>query len=389
MKSIYLLAFILIIIACQENEKYSEKLSPSYNYNLVSDNNVISFSLDSTTANVSPFLTYYHDKRDERQLLVSFNSFLNELQFYDFAEKKLIFKIPIDMNGTKGIGPLIACTVHSLDSIYVFPSQDESFYRLDDKNQIFEKINYQSLEGYTNLRPSAQFFSSIPFLKNDKLYAKVLFQTNFRTVTNSQLSKVHLGYEIDLITGQINPMEHFYPDYFKDGMKHFDFSASYTDEKFVYSFFGEHSLYSSPSPNIELAQYDAKSRYLKNEIPLFPAGGDRLARGQYMSTSDHYGNIIYDSYREVYYRFCYPAIELKQLQEIVDNIQNPRRFSIQIFDENLNIIGETLFENNVKYLPKNVFVGKEGLYMSINHSGNEKVKEDAFSFELLKLISID
>uniref|UniRef100_UPI004047C8EF hypothetical protein n=1 Tax=Roseivirga sp. TaxID=1964215 RepID=UPI004047C8EF len=55
------------------------------------------------------------------------------------------------------------------------------------------------------------------------------------------------------------------------------------------------------------------------------------------------------------------------------------------FCAKLKISRTTVFENNKKFLPKNVFVGKDGLYISTKHSQNEENQEKEFSFVLFQL----
>jgi hypothetical protein len=55
-----------------------------------------------------------------------------------------------------------------------------------------------------------------------------------------------------------------------------------------------------------------------------------------------------------------------------------------VFDEDLNLITERLFEGGT-YLPDNSFVGEKGLYLSINHPNNPQNKEDLMKFELVEL----
>lgn len=64
--------------------------------------------------------------------------------------------------------------------------------------------------------------------------------------------------------------------------------------------------------------------------------------------------------------------------------QFPKEFSIMILDNELNIIGETLMEGD-KYVPNNMFVTEEGLYISVNHPDNPDNREDFLSFALLVL----
>ncbi len=62
----------------------------------------------------------------------------------------------------------------------------------------------------------------------------------------------------------------------------------------------------------------------------------------------------------------------------------PLNFSIIVFDENLNIIGETQMPDNT-YNRMLMFVAPEGLYISTNHIKNPDFDEDYLKFELFEL----
>jgi hypothetical protein len=55
-----------------------------------------------------------------------------------------------------------------------------------------------------------------------------------------------------------------------------------------------------------------------------------------------------------------------------------------ILDKDLQVLGETRFKG-YNYVTENVFVAKEGLYMSVNHPDNYDNDEDYLSFVLYEL----
>jgi hypothetical protein len=60
----------------------------------------------------------------------------------------------------------------------------------------------------------------------------------------------------------------------------------------------------------------------------------------------------------VYYRFCFPSIEIKGQEEINQLRAYPTDFSIMILDSKLKILGETRFTDE-NLAPNNVFVTEE------------------------------
>jgi len=86
----------------------------------------------------------------------------------------------------------------------------------------------------------------------------------------------------------------------------------------------------------------------------------------------------------VFYRFCFPEVEVKDQEEVMQLRIAPQAFSIMVLDNALNIIGETFFDER-ENVPNNSFIAEEGLYISINHPINPDNKENFLSFALLKL----
>ena len=370
----------LWFVACTEpSSEDTLTLAPS--------NQLLTFPIDSITSNISNHLTYFYDREKDVEYLFSVNRSENAVQIYDFKSRGLYSTLKFDVEGPKGAGRIKAVLPVSLDSLFVFPIEGGRFSITDANMQEFKRFNYTAPEGYGSLQTSIEFFASLPYFKNNKLYSKAFYQTNWRSMTSEKMVNAHLGYALDITNGDVSFLNQFYPDdYFDNGLRHFNYSAAFSSNGFVYSFFGDHNLYYSKEPGDRPQIIPAKSKYMNNILPVFPSEGSDLERASYYSARDHYGNLFYDQFREVYYRFCFLSMELDEMETIMDNLQNPRDFSIQVFDKSLDLITEKRFANNYTYLTKNAFVGKKGLYISNANGNNERVIEDEFSFTLLELM---
>lgn len=102
-----------------------------------------------------------------------------------------------------------------------------------------------------------------------------------------------------------------------------------------------------------------------------------------------YGKILYDKYRDVYYRFAYPPCEINDYSgDYVDLIRSGRKnFSIIILDNRLNIIGETSFPSYT-YNSNLSFILEDGLYLSLNHIKNPDYSDDLLRFQKIELKEI-
>ena len=131
--------------------------------------------------------------------------------------------------------------------------------------------------------------------------------------------------------------------------------------------------------------YNGKSRHLNRMRPkVYEADSFDWLREATENPSYH--NIMYDKYRDVYYRIVELPYELKPNESPFDEPRG-REFSIIIFNKDFNIIGETKFPGN-KYFYKMSFVGRDGLYISENNLANPEFDENKLVFACFKLEDI-
>ncbi len=378
MKARYLFIFVGLLFSCQ-NEKSKETQS----LQLVPSGTFLKFDLDDSTANISTGLQYF---QGDQEYLFNANWATNSLQIYDLQDQKLAKELFFDFEGPNGIGDLFGFKVQSMDSIFLFTAPFGSrFMMVNSEGEIKKRIDYQIPEGLGSFFVHNAYMLSPPVIQGGLLAANTRFSANIREITQSFLSSKNIGIEVDLNTGESKPIAHFFPsDYLASGKKMVDLSRAQGKGKIVYSFFGDHQLYYSSAFDVPLRPIQAASSYLENNMPAFQSDSPSEFFLKYNLASSRYGSLLYDSYRNVYYRFAFPTLTDVNAEEIRELRNVPGPFVVMVFDENLKLLTEKLFEAGT-YLPDNSFVGEKGLYLSINHPDNPQNKEDQMSFELIEL----
>jgi hypothetical protein len=124
--------------------------------------------------------------------------------------------------------------------------------------------------------------------------------------------------------------------------------------------------------------HDGKSRYLDRMRPILKEDADGYIGIKEAVEAASYSHIMYDKYRDIYYRFAEMPCELGP-NEYVYNDAKAREFSVIIFDKDFRIIGETKFPGN-KYFYKMSFIGRDGLYISENNEANPEFDENKLVF---------
>ena len=100
-----------------------------------------------------------------------------------------------------------------------------------------------------------------------------------------------------------------------------------------------------------------------------------------------YGDLIYDPFREVFYRITYPSTTIEKGVKAMELIEYGRKtFSIIILDKELNKLGETLFPNYT-YNSRQLLVLPDGLYICNSHFMNPDFNDDILSFIRFDLVS--
>jgi hypothetical protein len=379
----YLVLSFTVFFGCElkKNDVKSES-QPNYIKTLEKSSKKIRLEIDEETPNISPHFSYYDP---DSIWFFNLNQINNEIQMFNLNTQTLHARVKFEQEGNNGVGRIFGFHIHNLDSIFLFPPSVGQIILTDTSKVIKSKITYKVPDGLTSAFVLSSSYYSPPTVINNKLIVKSLVQAEYRTITDKQLSSNSLAYSIDLQTGNVKVLPHFYPKgYLPNGPRHFEHSIAVTDSKIVYSFFADHNLYYADLEGSALEKKNAPSSYLKGEFEDFPLDGRRMDSYKYLFSSPHYESLMYDKYRNVFYRFCYPKVELDDESEIIKSRIYRKLFSIMILDSELNIIGETKFEDE-KFFSNNAFVAREGIYISINHTDNPKNEEDYLQFQLFEL----
>ncbi|WKK81706.2 DUF4221 family protein [Marivirga arenosa] len=377
-KIFFLLIITFFIYSC------SDKIDSSKEPKIKVARSFLELKVNDSTSNISRGLQAFNNEGHE--ILFNINWGLNSLQIYNLEDSKLIKEIFFETEGEKSVGRIFGFHVHSLDSIFLFSQRTSDFSIIDTAYNIKDKIEYTAPDVYSNAFVHNSYFLSTPILIDNKLIVKTHIQGNYRSMTNAELEKKSISYSVDIKSGETELLVQKYPeDYLNEGLKFYEYSMAGHEDQIVFSFFGDHRLfYTSKEDENKLQSTVAKSKYLADKLPLFPVNGAREETYEYLFASDHYESLLYDKYRDLYYRFAYPQQKFENIEDLQRFRDAPDSFSLMILDGDLNILEEILFDES-RLVPNNVFVGKKGLYISTSHPLNPEMKEDKMIFDLVEV----
>ncbi len=378
---------IFYISACSVRDSENEKENDSFTL-LITDSRV-EIPIDAQTFPQSG-CSYCFTSNSGINYLAYLNGKSNEIHFYYLDSAKIAFKVKIDIDGPNGIGSImIGFGVHNLDSIYVTPKARKIIYLLNRSGEIIEKINYGEYTCNADTRDKINgmmaFYSRpgtpLIFLDN-KVYISMLPAGNWNRFSKKELTKIELGYLLNSSQKSLHILPITYPvsAYLKNDL---GYSRILGDGQFVYSFNSDDNLIIYENSG-NASKYLAKSRYIKS-IEEYPRNGSLQDYLLKQVSRPAYLRIIFDPYRKIYYRIAYPGFTVKRNDNLRELIRFIPQFSVIILDQDFNNVGETLMPFN-KFDVSDIFVAREGLYISENHINNPDFRPDFLSFRLLKLV---
>ena len=362
----------LLLFACQSESTDA--------YSLVKTGESLTFPLEPTTKNALLFLAPYTDTNGKEYLTFQ-NQTKNEIWFYDMESRKAAFRLTPALDGANGVGRFLGYYIHTLDSIYLTNYDFQEIALIDTGLTVRNKWNYEQAQDGTPL----SFFC---FVTHTYRPATVIGRKMYLYSGPDRFAeKAPVTTVMDMDTESIEALPFQYLKYPGEvaGLKKFGFESEYSrcfdGTRFLYSFYFDEDIYVANPAHDSVYRVRLKSKY----IPKVKLLNDVGVSPEEMCESPKYGNLLYDPYREVYYRIAWPSAEMDKNVRAMELMKYGRkRFSILIIDKELKVIGETLFPDYT-YNPKLALIRPDGLYLSDSHYMNPDFSDDVLSFQKFEL----
>ena len=358
-----------------------KKVQTKESYNLVASDKQLSFALDPNTKTFILALFPFTDETGKEYLTFQ-NQDQNEILFYDMNSRKLEFKVKPAYEGPNGVGQVLGYYVHTIDSIFLTISGTNEIVLVNRNAEIKDKINYERAEDGTLLTDFCSISSVYqPIIMIDK-------EMYIMSGCNRWLEKDPISAVINLEDKTIHALPYYYPSFpgadnkaKRAGIEE-HLSRCFEGKHFVYSFHFDETIYIASQDHDSIKEVKVKSKYI-DKVRLLDDYGNLTITDA--CENPNYGNLLFDKYRNVYYRIAYPETEIEKEVKGLELLQYGRKnFSIIILDKNFNIIGETLFPDYT-YNSTVMFVREDGLYISDSHYLNPDYSDDELSFKCFTL----
>jgi len=371
MKKVFQFIAVSALISCS---------NPDMNNNIVlKPVGQAKFPIDDRTSYKTMYLNTFIDKEGvECMIFLSMNK--NSILFYNIQDRKLINEILLEKEGPNGVGNPSGLLYESEDSIFIFSSYKATL--INSYGKVLRNYPILKAQEKPNINTGTvrPFTISPPIKINSVIY---LNSSPDRDVYKPSYFDGNTRVSIDIKTGNINYFES-YPEEYKGkvwGINATNYSTTYNGNNFIYSFVISDSLYLVEKIGFRKG-FLAKTRLSNKNILSMqkPSYNNDL---EYVLGNIQYDGIIYDKYRNVYYRFVKHPLPYKNDNGEINSFHS-KPISIIVLNKSLEIIGETKLEDD-KFTTSMYFVAQEGLFVSNSNPKNEDIDENFAEFTIFKL----
>lgn len=328
---------------------------------------------------------------DNQEYLLGTNLMLNRIEMFNLStgeyEKTIKTNTPLELNQS----PLMEAQIISLDSIVLFGFGGRMVIMNEAEETIdhwdFSKLITPSdtLSGVGALNNSESFF-----FQNNSVYIRA--QPPFNWDQNVEFYKSPFMIEFDFRKDKVISYLGKFPELITSDSKYYfynDYKFSWIQSaqnpyQLIISYRRSDCLQIFDLKTEEILYISAKSKYL-NEFELIPRNGESQDVRKILVTQGTYQNLLYDKFRNVYYRIVSHSQPFKNEQ--TDSVNNAaiRPFSIIILDENLRYLGETVIDKYEKYSYANPTISTKGILFPVYDNDENVVTFDIISVDLEEL----
>ena len=376
--------FILTLVSCQPSKNNNGKRQNEVE--LVAEKQLV-FPLDEQTYYLSKSMFQFEENGKEYLHFENTRKSLYDIVIFDIENRQIAKQIPLHKTGPNGL-PAVFGSRPSPGAQYILVAQNNisRISSINDKGEVIRNYNFQTPESQFTSLHLGSYYNTPGFVKDSCLFLKIGIPKP--DMKREDWPKTHMFASLDLRTGKVKWVPIFYPPIFKeeyeniDGGYGFSYDYNYKENRLICGFFGYDSLMVTDDLK-HIRWYNAKSRYLKSMKPKLGNAMAGINSIIEFCETPKYWHIMYDKYRNVYYRFAEMPYKLAPNESPYDEPKG-KEFSVIVLNKDFEIIGETRFPGK-KYFYKMSFVGREGLYISENNLENPQFDENKLVFTCFKI----
>jgi hypothetical protein len=325
------------------------------------------FPLDSLTSQSAESISYCEPAGDSVAYMSFLNTMAHRIYFYNYKQSKLAFFTPYQKEGPMGVGKVSGHSVANLDSIFLWDGWTSRLSIIDKKG---DKVGSFSLS-YPGNQAASNLFLPVPRLSCANplfIYNGLLLLTGNDYGEFDQENSINRPvltiYNIaDRVVNYAVPYPEVYQQANWGAQNYRDIFSTFNEAKgtILISFPADHYLYEYNVKTKAISKYYAGSSHF-GDIPSLDKKKSFMDKDffyRYFGINPSYSSIVYDKYRNVYYRFA--DLPISDYDPDVRE-KSIKQFSIIILNNKLEKIGETVLPL-LSHSRLSFFISPEGLLL--------------------------
>lgn len=380
--ALVLSVLILIISSCKEEKQSylkNARAKKGLQYELVVD------EVMKLPISTSDYFSWYTKEfeNDQGTYIFRENGMLTEIQVYNLDEIGEPIKKSFFTEGPNGIRDGVGLSIIplSLNKYYLTNRHNELF--LMEYDSILKRYDLSNSQEYPAMMPTNH--AKTIMLKDSIFGFGQYKQMNINTNEYLQSSIFAL---FDIPENKFKDASITFPQSYLNKcwtaqMLFPAYTYNNSTDKLIFGFPAEKNLYSYDYHDDTIEEINVPYTDYFREVDSFKECDEVPQKiDSYFLNTPNYINIIYDKYREIYYRMFF--LPPDNIYKGMRGSHTHKRLGIIVYDKNFDVIHEKLFEPYT-YFPSDYFVNEDGLWLSMNNPESENFNENYFQFALLKL----
>lgn len=339
MKKLCVFVFISIITASCQKETI-------YRVSLIKSDSII-IPIDKYVMEQSPSLLYRQDSEDLLYLTANHETGINELLVFDLNMKQLTKKVVFSDQNKK---PFLIHGFHYIneDSIIIANIKIDTLFLSNADGSILKKYPYQ----YTNNSTDQDLFFLNPLPMHPFIYqdSTLYFSPRVAIENRDDFTNKSLAFSFNIKNNKIKNLNLSFPKGLSELNSTADLCYTYDGQNIIFSPRSSDEIWISTLQHgifTPIKKITAKSDYFKKFLSETTEDVSMKTALYNVITNSSYHEIIYDKYRQVYYRIFYPGIDIENDSKLLSSKSRYfEKISIIILDKEFNKIGESLFTNS-------------------------------------------
>lgn len=381
-ENLYIVLFILFIFLSACSSEKARRVVSDIQLKECED---LVFVLDDSTVASTDYIQFF--QRNDSNLLAFTNDYDNSIVLYDYKSRKYIDRISYDKEGNNGIGSVFSFCYVNDDSIYHYHYNGLKLYRTNHDGKVLEKYPINVI---SNPSPDSLFIGPTVFPRTASpltLVGNKMLMAGFMMGEvdgeNDQNRPVMVC--CDLATGKLGYSDS-YPSIYHKG--HWGGDFTYRNPYFTLSPQNEIILSFAADPHIRVHKvgettYREYYAGVGDDYVIKPVENNVSSqwlpdekRCSHYAENLSYGPILYDKYRNVYYRFaCLPDFDID-----VHKVPIRKPIEVVVLNEDFELIGKCLIKKELYWINQ-CFVGEDGLHIQVETENEDELRFKTFVYE--------